>query len=195
MTDFDFVKFEKAFGRVIVAFRVKLSPTDREDLTRTYFKILDTHAIDDVIAAGKRCIEKLRTFPKAADWLAELAHTAVPVCPADRRTMHVDEADALAAAHALRYEDHPCLCSECCRAGVDDQTLRYVPTEYGDEYERAFNPRRGVVEIVGHWAHGEELARWYLARETFYGVARTAPRTLLQAVALIIGERVPGEEG
>jgi hypothetical protein len=194
MTDFDFATFEKAFGRVMTAFRLKLPPQERADLTRTYFKILDTHAIDDVIQAGKRCIETLRTFPKAADWLGELATTVTATCPPDRRTMRMDEADELARAAALRYEDHPCLCSECCRAGVDDQALRYVPTEFGpDEFERAFNPRTSRVEIVGHWAHGEELARWYAARDAFY--ALKVPRSLLRAVALIVGDRVPGEEG
>jgi hypothetical protein len=200
MTDFDFATFDKAFGRVITAFRLKLQAKERDDLTRTYFKILDTHAIDDVIAAGKRCLEKLRTFPKAADWLAELAHTTPAVCPTDRRSMSVDEADELARATAMRYEDHPCLCSECCRAGVDDQALRYVPTEFGpDDFERAFNPRTSRVEIVGHWAHGDELARWYAAREVFFALRRRAPRTLFDALAVIVGEvvgeRIPGEEG
>ena len=199
MTDFDFATFEKAFGRVITAFRLKLQPKEREDLTRTYFKILDTHAIDDVIAAGKRCLEKLRTFPKAADWLAELAHTAAPTCPVDQRTMSVDEADELARAAALNYDDHPCLCSECCRAGVDDQALRYVPSEFGDELERAFNPRTSRLETVGHWAHGEELARWYAARDVFFALRRRAPRTLFDALAVIVGEvvdeREVGEEG
>ncbi len=200
MTDFDFLKFTQAFGRVITAFRIKLTGSEREELTRTYFKILDAHAIDDVIAAGKRCIEKMRTFPKAADWLAELAQTQTATCPPDRRTMRVDEADELARATALRYDDQPCLCAACCRAGVDDRSLRFVPSEFSpDELERAFNPRTSRVEVVGHWAHGEELARWYLARETFYGLARRAPRPLFDAVAVLVGdngrEREVGEEG
>jgi hypothetical protein len=195
MTDFDFAKFETAFGRVLTAFRVKLQTKERDDLTRTYFKILDAHAIDDVIAAGKRCIEKLRTFPKAVDWLDALGHTAVNTCPADRRSMSVDEADELARAVALRFEDHPCLCSECCRAGVDDRPLRFVPSSFGpEELERAFNPRTGKVEIVGHWAHGEELARWYEHRGAFQGLAQKAPRTLYDAVRVIVG-RDPGMEG
>jgi hypothetical protein len=196
MTDFDFVKFETAFGRVVTAFRLKLSATEREDLTRTYFRVLDTHAIDDVIAAGKRCLEKHRTFPKPADWLSELAHSSTVACPPDRRTMRVDEADELARAAALGYEDPPCVCLMCQAAAITDRPLRFVPSTFdGDELERAFNPRRGVVEIVGHWAHGDELARWYVARDAFFGLVRRAPRTLLDAVRIIVGDRVPGEEG
>jgi hypothetical protein len=200
MTDFDFATFEKAFGRVITAFRLKLPPQERDDLTRTYFKILDAHPIDHVITAGKRCIETLRTFPKAADWLGELSRTAAPTCPADRRTMSVDEADELARAHALAYEEPPCFCVLCYAAGLTNRPLRYVPTEFGpDEVERAFNPRTSRLEIVGHWAHGEELARWYAARDVFFALRRRAPRTLFDALAVIVGEvvgeRQPGEEG
>lgn len=196
MTDFDFPTFDKSFGRVVTAFRVKLRTEEREELTRTYFKILDVHAIDDVMAAGKRCVEKHRTFPKPADWLAELAATTAATCPPDRRWMRVDEADELARAASLNWEDHPCLCRECVRAGVDDRPLRFVPSDFGDdELERAFNQRRGVVEIVGHWAHGEELARWYAARDAFFHLAQRAPQTLAAAVAIIVGGREVGMEG
>jgi len=195
MTDFDFVPFETAFARMTSAHRLKLRPPERAELTRTYFKILDAHAIDDVLAAGTRCLGKLRTFPKAADWLAELAHTTTAVCPPDRRTMHVDEADELARAAALGYEDLPCHCRDCCESGIT-RPLRFVPSTFdGDELERAFNPRRGVVEIVGHWAHGDELARWYVARDAFFALAKRAPRTLLDAVRIIVGDREPGMEG
>jgi hypothetical protein len=200
VTDFDSATFEKAFGHVLTAFRVKLPVSEKEELTRTYFKILDAHAIDEVIAAGKRCIEKLKRFPMAADWLGELAYTAAPACPADRRTMHAAEADDLARATALCFEDEPCGCVQCDAAGVTDRPLRFVPTELGpDEYERAFNLRTGKVEIVGHWAHGDELHRWYAARDVFFALRRRAPRTLFDALAVIVGEvvgeREPGMEG
>lgn len=199
MTDFDYAQFEKAFGRVLTAFRLKLSAIERDELTRTYFKILDVHRIEDVVIAGKRCIEKHRTFPKAADWLAELAPVAA-TCPPDRRVMSVVEADELTRAVAMRFEDHPCLCSECVRAGIDAQPLRYVPSLRLDEdLEQAFDARRGRLEVVGHWAHGEELAAWYRARAAFYGLAQKTPRALLSAVAVILGEvvdeREPGMEG
>jgi hypothetical protein len=196
MTDFDTATFDALIGRMVVAFRLKLRPPERAELSRTFFKLLAAHAIDDVVAAGKRCMEKHRTFPKPVDWLGELAPTTSAVCPPDRRTMRVDEADELARAAALAYEDAACACLLCRAADVTDRPLRFVPTAIGDdELERAFNPRRGVVELVGHWAHGEELARWYAARDAFYGQWRRAPRTLREAVAVIVGDREPGMEG
>lgn len=196
MTDFDFTTFEKTFERVLIVFRLKLKPSEREQLTRTYFKILDQHAIEDVVAAGKRCVEKHRTFPKAADWLAELAHVTAAVCPPDRRQMGIGEADELARAEAMRFDDGPCYCDECVAAGVDGMPRRFVPlTVDGDELERAFNPRRARVEVVGHWAHGAELARWYAARDEFRSLTRRAPRTIAAAVAMLTGEREPGMEG
>jgi hypothetical protein len=194
MTDFDFAPFAQAFGRLMTLFRLKLRPAERDELTRTYFKLLEPHDIADVVDAGARCAKKNRTFPKPVDWLAELA--PVPAsCPQDRRQMRADEIDALEWATAMRYQDQPCLCAECVRAGIDDQPLRYVPTEIGDdELERAFNPRNGRVEVVGHWAHGDELARWYRARAAFYATWRRAPRTLAYAVAVIVGEREPGSD-
>jgi len=199
MTEMDYEKFSAAFGRVCNAFRVKLKPTEAEDLTRTYFRVLEAHLLDDVLLAGKACLGKLRTFPRAADWLAELSTTAAPTCPVDRRHMTVAEIDAHARAALMRYEDEPCGCVDCEDAGVMHRPLRFVPTLvdlYGDEEERAFNPRRGQTEVVGHWAHGEELRRWYVAREAFYALAKKnpyMPRAPLQLVAA--GEREPGMEG
>ena len=70
--------------------------------------------------------------------------------------------------------------------------MRFVPTHATfDTYERAWDRRRKVVQIVGHWAHGAELARWYEARAAFYACA---PKRLRRTLALI-GEREPGEEG
>jgi hypothetical protein len=114
--------------------------------------------------------------------------------------MHADEADDLARATAWCFEDAPCGCVQCYAAGVTDRPLRFVPTELGpDEYERAFNLRTGKVEIVGHWAHGDELHRWYAARDVFFALRRRAPRTLFDALAVIVGEvvgeREPGMEG
>lgn len=199
MTDFDYAPFASAFGRVMTAFRLKLPATDRDELTRTYFNLLADRDLEDVMAAGQRCVKKHKTFPKPVDWLGELSRTTTAATrPSDVRAMALAEADDLARAAALRWEDQPCLCQDCVRAGVDDRPLRFVPAEVGpdvDAYERAFNARLGVVELVGHWAHGEELARWHAARDAFYALKQKAPRTLFDAVARILGDREPGMEG
>jgi hypothetical protein len=80
-------------------------------------------------------------------------------------------------------------------AGVTDRELRFVPTLVEDHSreERAFHPRRRRLEVTGHWAHGDELARWYVAREAFF--ARAPRRGPLARVLALVGTREPGEEG
>jgi len=206
MTETDYGTFERAFGRVCGAFRVKLKATEAEDLTRTYFRVLEAYPLDDVLRAGKSCLTKHRRFPAAADWINELGSTDRPTAGADLRHMGSAELEEHERAERLRYVDHPCLCSECCRAGVDDRPIRFVPTLFGDVEERAFNPRRQVVQIVGHWAHGEELARWYAARDRFFALAPAGVvrlfrgrdrRSFADRIEAIYrrGDREPGEEG
>lgn len=191
MTETDYSTFERAFERVCGAFRLKLKATEAEDLTRTYFRVLETYPLDEVLLAGKKCLGKHRRFPPAADWIAELTGTDVASLPSDRRQMGSAELDEHERAQRLRYQDHPCLCSECCRAGVDEKPLRFVPTVFGDDEERAFNPRRKAVQIVGHWAHGEELRQWYEARDAFFAAATKFPHLR----RLVVRDREPGEEG
>lgn len=196
MTETDYPTFARSFERLCNTFRLKLKVPEREELARTYFRVLEPSPLDEVLLAGKTCISKHRTFPKPADWLAALDKGGPAVCPPNRRQMTVSEIAELAAAKRARYFDSPCLCVECCRAGVDDQPLRFVPTLVGDDEERAFNPQRNVLEVVGHWAHGEELRRWYLARSFFAGLAGHLPRRVHQAVlAAVAIEREPGQEG
>ena len=105
------------------------------------------------------------------------------------------EQDDLARAERLRYEDTPCSCVLCFRAAVNDRPLRFVPTlthDGGDEL-RAFHPQRRRVEVVGHWAHGEELARWYQARAACFSRAATSPTG--RRVLALVGSREPGEDG
>jgi len=193
----DFGTFERAFGRVCGAFRVRVTTAEREELTRTYFKVLDAYALDDVITAGRRVLEKHKKFPAIADWLAELGAAAgneTPL-PFDARQMTADEVAALTHAEQHYYRDDPCGCLDCLTAGVTDRELRFVPTLVEDwsREERAFHPRRRRLEVTGHWAHGEELARWYDARQAFYTAARRAG--VRHVAALLLRAREPGEEG
>ena len=78
------------------------------------------------------------------------------------------------------------------RPASRDRPLRFVPTRDGDTEARAFNSRRNVVEIVGHWAHGDELARYYAAQAAFYALRHHGPR--VRALIALVA-RDPGEEG
>jgi hypothetical protein len=201
-------RFVKMFQRLCETFRMKLKPVEFERLANSYFAILDAHRLDDVLEVGTRLLRKHRTFPKPADWLAELETGLTAQCPADRRVMTSVEVAELTQAEAMRYEGQPCLCHECVRAGIDTQPLRFVPTMKSfDEEERAFHPKRNRVEVVGHWAHGEELRRWYEARDAFYAKARSlgvkpnrlgfvyVPPAHAPRRPELLTTREPGEEG
>lgn len=193
MIDTDFGTFERAFGRVCGAFRLRFKANEAEDLTRTYFKILEPYPLDRVLLAGKHVMTVSRKFPLAADWVAAVADLAVSASPLDVRQMTTDELDEHEAAERARWDGQPCLCVACVRANVDDRPLRFVPTHATfSEDERAFNPRRKHVQVVGHWAHGEELLRWYAARATFYA---SAPKKFRRVLALVGAAREPGMEG
>ena len=69
MTESDFGTFERAFGRVCGAFRLRFKANEAEDLTRTYFRLLEPYPLDRVLLAGKQCMSTSRKFPLAADWV------------------------------------------------------------------------------------------------------------------------------
>lgn len=206
MTETDYGVFESAFKRLSAAFRLNVRPGELTELSRTFFKVLEPYAIEDVLHGGRTLLESSRHMPKPADWLAMVRNggKAAASCPPDVRHMSVSEYEEHARAAALGFEDQPCLCFECQRAGVDDRPLRYVPTltPDGEREEHAFNPQRGVVETVGHWAHGEELRRYHEAKATFaavLGQSRTVTGLrvdrLVQLVEATTRDREPGEEG
>lgn len=194
MVDSDVGTFDRAFRRLSGAFRLKLKPGEFEELSKTYFKLMDAYPIEAVLKAGKTCLTTQRTFPKPADWLAELSTShGLPAPGIDRRWMTETEMDELARAIALHYEDLPCGCVACLEAGVSHRSLRYVPTMVLDDVvERAYHSHHARVEVIGHWAHGEELARWYAARDAFYALA---VRHRVPRVLQLVGVREPGQEG
>jgi hypothetical protein len=197
MTEIDYPAFTQTFTKVCVAFRVKYRPAEAEAITRTYADALAAWPLGDVQAAARAVTGKCKTFPKVADWIAEMPPPRASK-PVELRYMTAGEMDEHQRAVACRFNDPPCHCAACRRAGVDARPLRFVPTLVapdGDELERAFNADRNHVEIVGHWAHGEELARWYAARDAFYALA-PAMKPFARVLALIgSGEREPGQEG
>jgi hypothetical protein len=193
MTEADFGTFDRAFRRVVGAFRLKVKPPEIEELTRTYFRLLDTAPLDDVLAAGKTCLATCRKFPKPAEWLAALP--AAPIAAAaDRRVMATTERLEYARAESLRYEDDPCGCLLCQSAGVTDRPIRFVPDEVDGVLDTAIDTERNRIVVTGHWAHGDELARWYVARAAFFA---SAPRRgpVARVLAFIGADRDPGEEG
>ena len=189
--------FAQSMAKLVRAFRLRIKADDLEELTGTYFRILESASLSDVLAAAKSCLETRRTFPKAADWLAALpggGNTAAVDC----RLIGVDELEDYHRAERLHYEDAPCACLLCQAAGTTGIALRFVPDfTHEGRTEQAFDRVRNRVVVVGHWAHGEELWRWHAARTAFYGsVPKSSP--MARALAVLVpqaAEREPGQEG
>jgi hypothetical protein len=193
VTESDFGTFERAFGRVSGAFRLRFKANEAEDLTRTYFRILEAHPLPLVLLAVKHLLSVSRKFPLAADWVAAVQALETGHQPADVRQMTTDELDEHEAAERARWEGAPCSCVACVRANVGQSPPRFVPTHAtADTYERAYNPQRHQVQIVGHWVHGAELAAWYRARAACYA---SAPTRYRRALSLVGAGRDPGMEG
>jgi hypothetical protein len=191
MDDADYATFEKAFSRLCGAFRLKLPKAEQVELTRTYFKVLDHFPLDDVLRVGRTLIETFKKFPSLADWITALGGMPENTPALDIRQMTASEVEERTRAEILRYTDAPCGCRDCVAAGVTDRPLRFVPTLWrGEEEERAWHPTRKRVEIVGHWAHGEELRRWYVARAGFF--AKWGRHPAARTLALVT--RQPGED-
>jgi hypothetical protein len=75
---------------------------------------------------------------------------------------------------------------------MSDYALRFVPDDVHGVLDRAIDTVRNRVVVTGHWAHGDELARWYAARDAFFA---SAPRhtPIARALLVLVGrEREPG---
>lgn len=193
MVEPEFGTFDRAFRRVFGAFRLKLKAVELETLSRTYFKVLDGAPLADVLTAGKTCLLTCPKFPTIAQWSAALPVPAIAHVSADLRVMRTDEREAYTRAEALRWSDAPCGCWPCENAGMADYALRFVPDDVHGVLERAIDTVRNRVVVTGHWAHGDELARWYYARDAFF--ASAPRRTPLGRALLVLVSREPGEEG
>lgn len=192
MVEPEFGTFDRAFRRVVGAFRLKLKVGELDELSRTYFRVLDAAPLEDVLAAGKACLSTCKTFPKAAEWLHALPMQPVTMT-ADLRVMPTDERVTYWRAEALRFADDPCTCRSCQAASVTDRPLRFVPDDIDGRLERAIDTVRNRIVVTGHWAHGDELARWYGAYDAFFA---SAPRhTPIARALLVLVTREPGEEG
>lgn len=195
MDESDYMTFEKAFGRLCAAFRLRFVKGEQAELTRTYFKVLDRFRLDDVLQRGRHLLETQKRFPTLADWIAALGGMSENTPVIDVRQMTASELAVQTQAETLRYTDDPCACRECSAANVTDRQLRFVPTLlYDGDEERAWHPLRKRVEIVGHWAHGEELRRWYAAQDHFRQQFGTYRAKQVIAMAMAAKTRQPGED-
>ena len=202
MIETDFGSFERAFKRASAATQHRWKAIDDADVVRTYFRLLEGWPLELVMQAFKTCCQTLKHFPKVPELIARLEATRPLEAPRWRQMTHTESTEQARAA-AIGFQDEPCRCLDCQAADVTDRPVRFVPTLDGELEERAFNPQRARVELVGHWAHGEELRRWYAARDACFAkwqrAATRYPHLVGRGIAReLVGvgaEREPGEEG
>jgi hypothetical protein len=208
MKDTDRPAFVSAFRRLAVTFRMKLRPADMDSMIDMYLQAFEPYALHDVVAAANASLHTHRRFPKPLDWIEAITRTQVGA-PPDVRVMSTVEASDYVRAERLHYDDDPCDCLTCQADDTTTLRRRFVPDFTDDDREeRAYCPLKNRIVVVGHWAHGHELQRWYAARQIFFGDANrsgvhakvlrrlgfiyTPPAS---APRLQLAEREPGEEG
>jgi hypothetical protein len=203
MTDVDFEAFATEVKRLAVVLRLRAAPFELAQITRAYFGAMRPYSLTAVTAGADEWIRRGERFPKPKQWIDVMPTPGATVV----RELTSDEADDWLAAERRGWERSPCDCVLCLAAGVDDRPLRFVPELEDDG--RDVRARIGVRVITrGHWAHGEELARWYQARQAYVDTVRALPTatrqqlqqlpklTFLERIAAIYDKpREPGEEG
>jgi hypothetical protein len=185
VNDEDIGPFESAFRRLSGALNRKWTAAEFRTAVSVYFDALKHADLADVLAA-ETTLRSRNRWPKAGDWLA-----ALPVRrPASNgeRVMRTTEVDEYMRALRLHYHGEPCDCVLCQSAEVTHLPLRFVPDFCNDMEERAFCPPLNHIVTTGHWAHGDELRRWYAAKQEFS--QRPAASRVLRLLS-----REPGEDG
>ncbi len=164
MTDPDLDPFMETFQAVQRIFPLRGEDRELRHVGASYFKAMRRFPLSAVRAGAEVWIQQGKRFPKPAEWIESIPpRTAVSSIQAlSESDMH----DYL-RAEQLRYEDVPCACAACRAAGVSDKPLRFVPEVEADGRDKKALIGSRVI-ITGHWAHGEELARWYVAKHAFW---------------------------
>lgn len=143
-------------------FNMRGGESELQEMAAGYLRVLRRFTIGQVRAAAQHIEAHNERFPKPVEWVKAIPHQQ----SADVPVMPVDVATEYERAERLAWEDEPCNCFACRLAGVDHKFLRFVP-DYGDD-DRDVRMKFGTRVVVrGHWAHGEELKRWYEARDRY----------------------------
>lgn len=134
------------------------------DISAKYFKAMRRFTIGQVSLGAEAVIERLKKWPKPAEWIEMIPRASAPsVIP----PMESHRAAEWLDAEQKVWEDEPCRCPRCQVANVTHRFLRFVPEFTPDDREdKAMIGERAVCR--GHWAHGEELRRYYVAKEAFW---------------------------
>lgn len=137
---------------------------ERADVIVRYMKALSRFTLPQVRAGAEACENQLKKFPRPAEWIelipSRLFESPLPVMDRHEIAEWTDARDK-------RWNGDPCSCPQCRAAGVEHRLLRFVPES--DQNGMDCNAKIGDRVVTrGHWAHGEELARWYAAKDAFW---------------------------
>jgi hypothetical protein len=162
MQDSEIFQFTDCFRGLTRIFHWRGDEDDLRQTAGSYFKVLRKYPMPAVKAGADACVERYKHFPKPVEWMDVIPRHVETV---ELPVMGQTEADTWMAAMKSGCEGDLCHCLDCRQARADHLPLRFVPDE-----ARAIHPRDGRAVQRGHWAHGEELKRWWVARNAFFGL-------------------------
>jgi hypothetical protein len=170
----DDIAFAAIFSKLRGIFPLRGDHAEIQQVAASYFRVLMRCPLRAVEAGADAWIERGTRFPKPAEWLGAVPRQA----GVGLLTMPEDAAAEYQRAAGLFYEDEPCSCHLCQKAGVSHRMLRYVPEQDRDGNDAKMKLGDKVV-VRGHWAHGDELKRWYAARDAFLALkAKVWPKVM-----------------
>lgn len=164
MIDQDYPAFVREYGRLSAALeRFKQTPEEQAKKADVYFHVLKRSTLREVTAKADTWLARESKMPKPAEWAGIVASGPVVDVP----ELTAAESRDWLAAERDRWERPACACWACVDAGVSSLPLRFVPDL--DSAGRDCHVRiGGRILASGHWAHGRELAGYWLSREAFW---------------------------
>ena len=185
MTSQEVTAFSEIFNglaRMLMARR--FDDGERERMISDYYRALRSYPLEGVRDAAELLAQRAKHFPRPVEWIE-----AIPRADryADVPVMSHEDAREHRRAHAMGYESEPCDCQSCRQANVAHLPLRFVPDmNDNDDTIVMKDPEGGRVITCGHWAHGQELRRWYDSKSQCF----TAASDSLQRGAMrLIGKK------
>lgn len=166
MQDGDLFAFMAIFRNLIQLFPKRMDEADVEKLSRAYFNAMRRFTIPQIQAGADAWTQRGKFFPKPAEWMEAIPRR--PLGASEALTpLHPADAAEYLDAERRGYEGDPCSCRSCQGADVSHRFLRFVPESdvNGIDVKGLIGTR---VVVRGHWAHGQELARFYAARDAFW---------------------------
>lgn len=164
MQDSELFAFMETFGSVQRIFPLRGESHELRQVGASYFKALRRFPLRAVQDGAEVWINQGKRFPKPAEWVESIPKRAA-VSPLT--ALSDEAARAWLRAESLKWEDAPCSCQACVAAGISAKPLRFVPEVDARGMDaKALIGDRAVV--TGRWIHGQELARWYVAKDAFW---------------------------